>query len=413
MPEPDTLPFLALPARKRRPVLGAVMILAACAIPILMLLSLAALVFFLLLPEMFSGDRFGPCLWCTVVAIGYALVVGGGTRMASRTLFTNGRGHVQVDALTLLRKDKRPPVLYLRSFDDDGVPDLNGWKVQLGTTLTVEMSLAKALYGIGPLVSIGRPGEKLPMLGTNRFYVADEDWMLAVEHFLDIAQAVVIVIGLSSGVRWEIEAALARREKVVFMFPFIMPEARRSWWRLAWEALRAGKHDSLSTGLMADLERERHARYAEFRTMIEEKCVVELPQDLRGSIAIDFSDAQTPRVLKTVQPVAMPRTRDEQGVTVDYARTLRPFIDRLQGRMTKPDAIERAYANPRLLTRLAWLFAAVTVLALVSIPIVIVSGQSLGFIAVAAVVVLLGSNLAVWTYMLVRRNRSRERRERD
>ena len=109
----------------------------------------------------------------------------------------------------------------------------------------------------------------------------------------------------------------------------------------------------------------------------------------------------------------MPRTRDEQGVTVDYARTLRPFIDRIQGRMTKPDAIERAYANPRLLTRLAWLFAAVTVLTLVSVPTVIVSGKSLGFIAVAAVVVLLGGNLAVWTYMLVRRNRSRERRERD
>jgi hypothetical protein len=388
------------------------MIWAGLFLPVLALMSIAAIVFFLYLPTMFGDEGLRICFWCWLLLMAAVLLIFAATRFATRTLVTNGRGHLQLDALTLLDKDKRSPILYLRSFDDDGVPDLSGHKVQLGATLTVEISLAKALSRIGPLVSIGRPGEKLPALGTHRFYVDDDHWKQAVEHFLDISQAIVIVVGTSPGVEWEIEQAMARREKVIFILPFTVPETRRGWWQMAWEALRSGKQDSLSRGLLIDMERDRHARYARFRSMIEEKYGIELPHDLRGSIAIDFIDPDEPRLLSTVQPVALPRARDEQGVTVDYARTLRPFSDRIQQRMTKPDAMQRAYANTRLLSIIAWLSAGVAVLAFFSLPYILTTGKPPGLIAVALLLVLLASNVAWIAYMLLRRNHAKQRRER-
>lgn len=414
---PEKLPFRALSARERRPILGATMIGAAVAIPIVVFVSYLSLFFSVLLPSMLPKGLGGShyFLWWAanvgIVALGFVAV-----RIASRKLMTDGRAHMELDALAVLARDPRPPILYLRSFNDDDIPDLNGWKIQLGTTLTVEMSLAKALRNIGPLVSIGRPGEKLPKLGSSRFYVADTDWKQAVLHFLDNAQAVIIVVGSSRGVAWEIEAALARRDKVVFLFPFIMPKSRRSSTKMAWEALRQGKQDRLSAGLMADIVQQRHSRYSEFRRRIAATCGIELPEDLRGNIAIQFSDGQTPTILETVQPTNLPRMRDEQGVTVDYARTLRPFFDRLQNRRTEPDSVERFYSNGPLVTWLARLLWVASIIAFVSMisaagDMLLGQGQRAFWpVGIRLVGCLVCGNLAHFLTVLARRIRAQEQR---
>lgn len=391
--------------------LGAALAVMGYLLPALFLLSLAALVFFVILPGYLAGDRLGPCVWCVAVGMGYAVLGAGATRMAARALVTRGHGHLQIDALAMLERDRRSPLLYLRSFDDDGVPDITGSKLQSGPTLTVELSLARALHRVGPLVSIGRPGEELPTLGTHRFYVSDEDWKPAVQHFLEIARAVVIVVGSSPGVEWEIEAALARREKVVFIFPYIVPESWRSWWKLGWEVVRTWRSDRLTKELLREVLEEHRARYVAFRDRMSERHGIELPEDLKSSVAIDFVDPETPRLLTAIQPVGRPRDRDEQGVTFDYARTLRPFVDRLEGRETKPDALERTFARTGLLSGLAWLFVALTGLSLASVPLTIAIGLPLALLLVAGLGFLVFSNLAYFTYRLVRRNRAQERRE--
>ena len=59
------------------------------------------------------------------------------------------------------------PVLYLRSFADDGCA------ARRYGALTEEEQLAKALAWVGPLLAVGRPGEVLPHVGAQRIYVAD------------------------------------------------------------------------------------------------------------------------------------------------------------------------------------------------------------------------------------------------
>ena len=119
-----------------------------------------------------------------VVFVGFLTVM-----LASRWLFKYGSALRKLDAIELIKNDPRAPVFYLRSFDDDAVPDYTGSMTPLGARRTVEMQLAKVFMSVGPVISIGRPGERLPELGTNRFYVSDDDWQQAMLYFLDRAAA--------------------------------------------------------------------------------------------------------------------------------------------------------------------------------------------------------------------------------
>lgn len=72
--------------------------------------------------------------------------------------------------------------------------------------------------------SIGRPGEWLPKLGSNRFYSSDAEWQKAVRHFLARSAAGVIVVGRSTGLRWD-RTALDEvpHERLLFVFPYLLP----------------------------------------------------------------------------------------------------------------------------------------------------------------------------------------------
>src|SRR5262245_19622333 len=75
---------------------------------------------------------------------------------------------------------ERPPVLYLRSFDDD------------------QEYLAKVFSHIGSFVAIGRPRELLPTTNASRIYVGEANWE-AVEDLLVKARLVVIRTGRTTG----------------------------------------------------------------------------------------------------------------------------------------------------------------------------------------------------------------------
>jgi hypothetical protein len=112
-----------------------------------------------------------------------------------------------------------PNVLYLRPFEADVPPAnyvlefafqglylprlaagiLEGWA-------TEEEQLSDALKQVGPLVAIGRPGERLPIPGAARKY-AGEEWSWHVLDMMRRATLVVIRAGISPGVLWELEQA--------------------------------------------------------------------------------------------------------------------------------------------------------------------------------------------------------------
>jgi hypothetical protein len=95
------------------------------------------------------------------------------------------------------------PVLYLRSFTDDDAAGQRYGK------LTEEEQLAKALAWFGPLLAVGRPGERLPQVGAQRIYLADDVWQVRVAELMTTARLVVIRTGASQGFRWEVSQALS------------------------------------------------------------------------------------------------------------------------------------------------------------------------------------------------------------
>jgi hypothetical protein len=144
-----------------------------------------------------------------------------------------------LSAQALLARDSRPPVLYLRSFQDDSVGAEGSLKMMplggglivggmiamldlAGGAATEEEQLAEALHDVGPFVAVGKPGEKLPQLGAARMYLQDTEWRDAVHELMSRAGLVVLRAGRTDGLWWEVQTAaeIVRPERIVFLLPY-------------------------------------------------------------------------------------------------------------------------------------------------------------------------------------------------
>jgi hypothetical protein len=123
-------------------------------------------------------------------------------------------------AQVMLQEDKRPAVVYLRSFDADkkaaGRIGVAGFHLN-----TEEGELAEIVKHIGPLVAIGRPGEELPWFGAARLYVGEGDWQKRVRHLLKSAPLVILRAGSTSGLMWEIGqcARTVKPQRLLVLIP--------------------------------------------------------------------------------------------------------------------------------------------------------------------------------------------------
>ena len=130
-------------------------------------------------------------------------------------------------AEAVLARDPRPPIVYLRSFQDDGQLLIAGSRWQMIYHLFFnylagvgpEQELALTLQRIGPVVAIGKPGERLPELGAARLYAGDDEWRGVVEDLLHRARLVVLKVGATANLWWEAEraAALVPRQRLLFV----------------------------------------------------------------------------------------------------------------------------------------------------------------------------------------------------
>lgn len=151
-----------------------------------------------------------------------------------------GRKYRALSANEALANDPRPPVIYLRSFKDDKAAALAlglarasnlkylwHWALMFYNAphefagLNEEETLAQVLRTAGPMVAIGRPGEKLPQLGAARVYVDDAVWRQKVQEFLQQAALVVLRLGKTDGFWWEVEQSAKTLDprRLVFLVP--------------------------------------------------------------------------------------------------------------------------------------------------------------------------------------------------
>jgi hypothetical protein len=153
------------------------------------------------------------------------------------TLFRTATRLTVPTADEVLALDPRPPIVYLRSFQDDGSAAPRRWYHYLMLWFSpwsalmarpvFEEGLANRLKAHGPVLAIGDPREKMPELGAARLYVGHDAWQAKVEELLAGAQLVVLRIGLTEGVLWELRRSIERLDPsqlIVWIVP--LPKAR-------------------------------------------------------------------------------------------------------------------------------------------------------------------------------------------
>jgi hypothetical protein len=179
-------------------------------------------------------------------------------------------------------KDRRPPVIYLRPFHEDAlkVHDI----IPIGTSMPMILgdradSHLKILNAIGPVVAIGRPGwlAKLGIYpsGPYRLYIDTEDWQLKVRQLVANAKMVVLVVGDSKGIEWEIDMVkeLVPPEALLLYIP---PKPIGS---------KSSKRPKKSKDI-----------YEAFRTMIEQRLPAKLPEFQESVFCIGFTRQWVPIV---------------------------------------------------------------------------------------------------------------------
>jgi hypothetical protein len=70
-----------------------------------------------------------------------------------------------------------------------------------------EENLSRALKQLGTVITVGRPGDPLGFAGAARFYVSQDNWQDAIRYLMTHTAAVVIVVGRTEGLWWEIGTA--------------------------------------------------------------------------------------------------------------------------------------------------------------------------------------------------------------
>ncbi|HEY7555846.1 MAG TPA: FHA domain-containing protein [Candidatus Binatia bacterium] len=135
-------------------------------------------------------------------------------------LLIRARRYFQVSADSLLAADKRKPILFLRSFEDDEKVKFNISERAL-LDFSLETRLSNHFTYFGPFIAIGSPKEAIPQLGAARVILSDREWQPKVMAWMEAASVVVMYSGKTQWVTWEL-AKLVNTERVpklILMIP--------------------------------------------------------------------------------------------------------------------------------------------------------------------------------------------------
>jgi hypothetical protein len=251
-------------------------------------------------------------------------------------LIGRGRRLQSCPALQLMQRDPRRPILFLRSFDDDDLFDPTPRMIPLGDYFPrrYEESLAQALRTIGPMITIGRPGDELALLGGARLCVPDHAWKTAVEYLRNRASVVVLMIGRSQGLWWEITSSLESVpiERLLCFFPYVEETKRRRSFMQRFLYYHPAEMP-LFKGAYRRMELEREKRYALFQERVQPLLAKSLALRLDNAQFVDFLPDGTPRVLQSVRPWWWPLaifTPSMRRMLTNNERTLQPFLEKFQ-----------------------------------------------------------------------------------
>jgi hypothetical protein len=169
-------------------------------------------------------------------------LIGVGTLFAcSVVAYRQARRHAALRADAVTRRDERAPILYLRSFGDDqltipartGSPRHSLLERFSHRSERFEEVVAGHLWAYGPVIAVGVPGERLAPIGAARTHYDDATWKDGVQSWLSRASLVVITVGGTAGVAWEVRriAELGLWDRAILLVPPRTPPELQHRWR--------------------------------------------------------------------------------------------------------------------------------------------------------------------------------------
>ncbi len=187
---------------------------------------------------------------------GSALSLGIMLGSAGLYLIRRGRNVLIPPMEEILRDDPRPPVLYLRAFNQESQFFIIGTKAEYGAWskslhgeiskryqnigITLEEYLAEEITdSIGPFVALGSPEDYLAPPGALRVYAKDEDWKLRFDELARRSAGVIVEVSKSDNLRWELEHLQSEglQEKLFILTrPSPTKGSKLSWafWEMLW-----------------------------------------------------------------------------------------------------------------------------------------------------------------------------------
>lgn len=175
--------------------------------------------------------------------------------LAGLYLIQRGRSVHMPELEEVLSADLRPPVLYLRAFNQESQFFIIGTKAEYGRWgksfhaaisrddqkigITLEEYLADEIKSdIGPFVALGSPEDYLAPPGALRVYAKDDDWKQRFDELARKSAGVIVEVSKSDNLRWEFEhlRGEALQEKLFVLTRPSTEGSKIGWafWGLLW-----------------------------------------------------------------------------------------------------------------------------------------------------------------------------------
>jgi hypothetical protein len=151
--------------------------------------------------------------------------------VAGWVLLMRSRRYFQINADSLLSVDKRRPILFLRSFDDDHrlryTPPIVSM-VKRFLDFSLETRLSNHFPRFGPFIAVGVPNEVVPVRGAARIILANQEWLPTVADWMTEASLIVMYAGRTNWVSWELAKIIEMGSvhKLMLIIPEVAGEAR-------------------------------------------------------------------------------------------------------------------------------------------------------------------------------------------
>lgn len=143
---------------------------------------------------------------------------------------------LRTTAASVLKKRWPPALLFLRPFSEGGGGDRVTLRSEPRSLLervfggarsygNLDQLLVDECADLGSVVALGRPGQRIPPSGAAREYVSHDVWQDVVSRRALEARGVVLCLGSSQGVQWEVDFVTSNPELRKRLLVLSHPEA--------------------------------------------------------------------------------------------------------------------------------------------------------------------------------------------